>query len=354
MEIHQVLASASPGDAVTHAAFGFRKVLRQVGRSEILAYHIDPQLRDEVQALHSYEHRCRPRDLLIYHASIGQSEVASFLLESRSRLALIYHNITPSRYFAPFDPPFAQLLDRGRVEVQLLRDRVELALAVSEYNASELEALGYKDVRVSPLPLDLEGLSKVAPDPRTVERLADLDGPLVLFVGQTLPHKRPDLLVHAHHILTTYLLPDVNLALVGAGRLPRYWRAIHDQALELGLRCLLPGWLRIEELVAFYQAADVFATMSEHEGFCVPLLEAMHFELPVLARGFGAIPDTIAGAGLVLPPAEDPILIAEAMAEMIMDGRLRERLVARGRERVNEFGLDAAEAAFISHLADVA
>ena len=356
MEIHQLLVSASPGDAVTDAAFGFRKLLRQIGPSEIFARYIDPRLHNDVHSLPVFERCSSPGDLLIYHASIGEPEVVRFLLEWPGRLVLVYHNITPAKYFASLDPAFAQLLTNGRVELALLRDRTEMALAVSRYNAAELEALGYRDVRVCPLPVDLDALAQVRPDPVTAYQLARFDGPLVLFVGQLLPHKRPDLLLSAFHVLSTYLMPGVHLAMLGAGRQIRYRDALIEQARELGLlpACRIPGWVEPGVLAAYYRAADVFATMSEHEGVCVPLLEAMRFEVPVLARAFGAVPETMGDAGIVLPAGDDPVLVAEALAEVLTDEKLRHTLVARGRSRVDDFRLESAEALFLSHLAAVA
>jgi glycosyltransferase involved in cell wall biosynthesis len=355
MQIHQVLVSASPGDAVTDAAFGYRKVLRRIGPSDVYAAYIHPQLEQEVHPLALLERSGTSDDLVLYHASIGEPGVARFLLDWVGRLALVYHNITPARYFDALDPAFAGLLSGGRLELAQLREKAELALAVSRYNATELETLGFRDVRVCPLPVDLDRLAELEPDPVVGQELADLDGPLVLFVGQLLPHKRPDLLVAAFHVLSTYLLPEASLALVGAGRTPRYANAVRRQARELNSRsCRIPGWQEPEALAAFYRAADAFVTMSEHEGVCVPLLEAMRFDVPTCARAFGAIPETVGGAGLVLPAEDDPVLVAEAVAELLTDGQLRSALVARGRERVSHFSLERAEATFLSHLADVA
>jgi len=356
MEIHQLLVSASPGDAVTDAAFGFRKLLRRIGPSEVFAHYIHPRLGDDVHSLAVFERCSHPGDMVIYHASIGEPEVARFLLRWPGRLVLVYHNITPARYFGALDPAFAQLLTNGRVELTLLRERTEMALAVSRFNAVELESMGYRDVRVCPLPVDLDALAGVEPDAATADELAARDGPLVLFVGQMLPHKRPDLLVSAFHVLSTHLLPEANLALVGAGRRTRYPEALQEQARELGLlhSCRMPGWVEPSVLAAYYRAADVFATMSEHEGVCVPLLEAMRFEVPVVARRFGAVPETMGPGGIVLPPDDDPVLVAEALAEVLTDGPLRTSLVARGRARVDDFRLESAEALFLSHLADVA
>jgi L-malate glycosyltransferase len=354
MEIHQIVVSASAGDAVTNAALGFQEVLQRVAPSGLFARYIDPRLHGKVFPLSVYEACAQPDDLLIYHVSIGEPEVVQFLLGLRKRLVLVYHNITPPEYFAALDPAFAGLLASGRSELALLRDRTEMALADSDYNARELEGLGYRDVRVSPLPVDLGRLHAVEPDADTVASLAGLDGPLVLFVGQLLPHKRPDLLLRAYHVLTTYLVPDAHLVLLGPARLERYHRALQTLAAELNLhRAQIPGWLTREQLAAYYRRADVFATMSEHEGVCVPLLEAMSFDVPVVARAYGAIPETMGGAGLLLPAEEDPFLVAEALAELLTADGVRAELVRRGRDRLRQFDVDTARATFLAHLVDL-
>jgi L-malate glycosyltransferase len=354
MEIHQIVVSASAGDAVTNAALGFQEVLQRVGFSGLFARYIDPLLDGKVLPLAAYEACARPDNLLVYHLSIGEPEVAQFLLGRPERLVIVYHNITPPEYFSALDPGFAGLLASGRAEIALLRNRAELALAVSSYNARELEDLGYRDVRVSPLPIDLVGLHGVEPDAATVAELAALDGPLVLFVGQLLPHKRPDLVLQAYHLLTSALVPNAHLALLGKGRLERYERAVRVLAMELNLhRARIPGWVSPEQLAAHYRRADVLVTMSEHEGVCVPLLEAMSFDVPVVARAFGAIPETMGDAGLLLPAEADPILAAEALAEVLTNQTLRSELVRRGRERLAHFEAERAYATFLGHLLDV-
>jgi glycosyltransferase involved in cell wall biosynthesis len=355
MGVHQLVVAASPGDAVTNAALGMRELLRRIGPSEIYARYIDPRLADEIHSLGEYGDSAEEAgDVLVYHSSIGEPDVAAFLLERRERLVLVYHNITPAKYFAVLDPAFAQLLAAGRTELTVLRDRTELALAVSAYNACELDALGYRDVRISPLALELDRLRSIEPDPATVERLArEVRGPMILFVGQLLPHKRPDLLLEAFHVLSTYLVPDAHLALVGPARLEPYRRALESLVGELNLDAHITGWVSETELAAYYGAATCFVTASEHEGVCVPLLEAMACDVPVMARAFAAIPETMDDAGLLLPSDDGPVTLAEGMFRMVSDTSLQEELVRRGRARLEAFDPETAKATFLSHLAEV-
>ena len=226
-----------------------------------------------------------------------------------------------------------------------------MAVAVSEFNAAELRSLGFANVVVNPLVVDTDGMRSVSPDPATAEYLSCFDGPVFLFVGQMLPHKRPDWLLSAYHTLVTYLEPDAHLVLVGIDRLKPYRRALDAYIAELNLSgAHMMGQVSLESLVACYRAADVFVTASEHEGFCAPLIEAMAFDVPVLARAFAAIPETMGGAGLLLSPDDSPLVAAEAMAVLASEDNVRAELVQMGRTRVRELDPGMGRSNLVDHL----
>lgn len=355
--IDQVLVSASPGDAVTNAALGLRTALRRSGPSEVYAHFRDPALEDEVRPLDAYDDRANPcpdADVLVYHASIGQQEVGDFLHRRPERLVLVYHNISPASAFEPYDPDFARLLTLGREEVAGLRHRTVRAIADSAYNAAELAGMGYDDIRVSPPVTAVAALLEVTPDASVTEHMAGEEGPVILSVGQILPHKRPDLLLQAFHVLNTYLLPSARLIMVGAARLPRYGASVRQLALELNLaRAWMTGPVSPEALAAFYRRADVFVTTSEHEGFCVPLLEAFAFDVPIVARACAAVPETLGDGGIALPADAGPALVAEALALVTGDKELARHLVMAGRQRLMELGPENAAATGLSHILDL-
>lgn len=359
MEIHQVVVSAAPFDAITSAALEIRHLLRLAGRSDLFAHHVHPQLVEDVLPLGRYT-RHRPDagrdDLLVFHASIGEPPVFDFLMERPERLVVVYHNISPAEYFRPFDPAFAGLLEAGRAELQALAERAVMAIAVSEYNAAELRRTGFRDVRVAPLMLDAYRLAAGEPDEPMVKWLAEMqEGPAFLYVGQFLPHKRPDLLLQAFHVLCTYVQPEARLFMAGAGRLPRYFDAVRSLAAELSLGSAhVLGPVTDEQLAALYSHIDVFVTASEHEGFCAPIIEAMFHGAPVVARACAAIPETTAGAAMLVPPEAGPLLLAEAMAELASNSELRTALVKKGKARARDLHPDVAGARFLEHLLSVA
>jgi glycosyltransferase involved in cell wall biosynthesis len=350
---HQVLAAAAHGDAITDSAFEIRDLLRRVGPSDIYARHIAPEMRDEVRRLEDFPPR-GGADVLLYHASIGEPLVHAFLLSRREPLVLVYHNVTPARYFEPWDATFAELLELGRSELYELRHRVSVALADSTFNAVELQALGYRDVRVVPPVIDPLRLARVTPTPSVVHHLdTRIAQPFFLYVGQLLPHKRPDFLVEAMHVATTYLGLGATLMLVGHPRLPKYAQAIHELVRELNLPNVhVVGSVSTPDLAAFYSRATGLVTASEHEGFCVPLVEAMAFGLPIVARACGAIPETLADGGLLLSPGERPPVLAEALESLVLDGALRGRLAGAAGRRLEAFERTRAQRELLSVLAE--
>jgi glycosyltransferase involved in cell wall biosynthesis len=352
--IHQVLTAAVPGDAVTNTALELRRLLRRVGPSEIYARHIAVEMQGDICNLRDHPSR-HTGNVLIHHASIGEPYVHAFLASRSEPLVLVYHNVTPSSYFERWDPLFAELLDLGRRELYEIRDRVAVAIAASQFNARELEAIGYRDVKVVPPVIDPWRLRSIEPAPGTLNHLDNVIArPFVLSVGQILPHKRPEFLVDAMHYAGAYLGSPAMLMMVGHRRLPAFADALSAKVRELNLPTVhLVGPVPPAELAAMYTRASAMVVASDHEGFCVPPIEAMTFDVPVIARGCAAVPETIADAGLLLPPEAGPALFGEAIDELLGRPDLRAALVARGRARVAELDVEATTATLLHSLLEV-
>jgi glycosyltransferase involved in cell wall biosynthesis len=337
MRVHQVVVAAAPADAVTNAAIEYRRLLRPRGPSDIFAAHVHDDLAGDVQPLHRFDEA--GADLIVFHASIGSPEVFAFIRSRPEPVVLVYHNISPADAFAPYDPAFADLLSSGR------RDVADLA------GKAELRSMGHADVLMNPMVIDLARTTAIVPDPATTAAMEALDGPVLLYVGQLLPHKSVERLVQAFHVLSTYLSPDAHLLVVGERRSAPYRDRIETFVRELGLsRLHLLGPVSDEALVAHYRRADVFVTASSHEGVCVPLVEAMAFAVPVVARACAAVPETLGGAGVVLPGDAGARVFAEAVDRVLRDAPLREELVRRGAARASHFDADEARRTFLRHL----
>ena len=354
-DVHQVLVGAGTADAITTEAIALREELRRNGRSEIFALHRDPDVPG-VFPLDAYPGvRASSPATLLFHVSIGEPAMAQFLAGNSDPMILRYHNITPSEFFEPYDPGFAGLLRRGRDELAGLRHRSRRAIAVSEFNAAELRGLGFPDVTVSPLLMDLDGLLATAPAPSDHYPLpAPGEGAMILFVGRLAPNKNQHLLMQAFHVLKTYLDHDAHLFLVGGRPTLGYQGALDRYARELALpQAAYTDMVSQAELSAIYRRADVFVTLSAHEGFCAPLVEAMAFGVPVVAWGSSAIPETARGAALLLDEP-GPELVAEAVHAVLASADLRSALAQRGRARATELRVELTAPRLAGQVLEVA
>jgi glycosyltransferase involved in cell wall biosynthesis len=333
--IHQMLAGLAFGDAVGNDAREIRTALRAWGySSELFAGDVDERSSSEARPLKDHGRQDGPDTGLILHQSIG-GPVSAAALGARAKRMMIYHNITPAEFFAPYDAHLADLTRQGRAELRQMRGEFAMALADSAFNASELVEMGYANVRVLPILVSGEGLALPA-CPRTQANLREA-GPKIIFVGRIAPNKKQDDLVRAFACYQR-ICPSARLYLVGK-YLPeeRYFHALQRAISESGATgVVLTGKVTQEELNAYYREADLFVSMSEHEGFGVPLVEAMRFGIPVLAYKCTAVPETMGPAGVLFTEKRFPE-IAEMMNLLIEDASLRERIVANQYRRVQDF-----------------
>ena len=350
-----MLVGATLGDAITNEAFQLQRLFRRLGPSEIFCQYIGDGV-EGVRFLSQYAAMDSSRgcaNVLVVHSSIGEPAVYDFLQSRPERVVLRFHNISPPGLFERYDPAFARILAEGHRELAGLRDRVVLSLAVSGFNASTLDDLGFDNVRVAPLLLDLEGL--VATEPAELPgRPLPQDGPLVLFVGRVAPNKGYHELLKAFHVLKTYRQPDAQLWCVG-GKAHGVYRSALDAFISgLGLRdVVFTGPISDAHLAAVFRRADVYLSLSAHEGFCVPLVEAMAHGIPVVAWNNTAVGETVGDAGVLLDsPAPAPA--AEAVTLLLEDRGLRDELVARGKQRAAHFTSAQASAAFLDALLELA
>jgi glycosyltransferase involved in cell wall biosynthesis len=252
---------------------------------------------------------------------------------------LHYHNVTPARYFAPYDPALFRLATIARRELATLIGRVDLALGVSDYNRQELEALGFAPTGVLPLAVDLARLTNATPRP-ALERALDDDFVNFLFVGRIAPNKKIEDHIRLAEHYKRYV--DAYYRFIFVGRtdaVPRYYstvRALISEYQMLNERFIFTGPVPDEELAVYYRKAAVYVSLSEHEGFCAPLVEAMATGVPVLAYGAAAVPETLAGAGVQFAP-KDLEYAAELMGALAFDDRLRAEVLAGQRSRLAAF-----------------
>jgi L-malate glycosyltransferase len=329
VRIHQLLSAAGPYDAVTRQALAYNDLFASWGiAGDIYASAIEPRLPEPVHALHRLDPR--PEDLLLIHYSAYAPRLEP-TLDLPNRKLLVYHNVTPARYMWNFQPHVAALCEIGRDHLPRYAQAVDVAVAVSEFNARDLRKAGAKDVRVVPILFepDLFG----APEPQH-----DPERPLVLTVGRLAPHKRHDLVIRAFALFQRELAPDARLLCAGEPISAPYREQLAKLAAQVGADNVeLPGPLDNDRLTRTYREASVALYLSEHEGFCIPLIEAFHFSIPVIARPTGGMPEVAGDAALWTDEDPDLGVVAELLALATDDKELRGTLVERGHARLEAF-----------------
>jgi len=325
--VHQVLATLGYGDAIGHEVLGIQRALRAGGHeSAIYVETADPRLEHLTLDYRDMVGRVSADDVLIHHFSIG-SRASRTAYALPGRMVLVYHNITPPEYFIGVHKELVRLCFRGRRELTAYIGRSDLALGDSEYNRLELERLGFPHTGVLPVVPDFSHLD-VCPD-HTLSGGFDDGWTNILFVGRVIPNKKFEHVIRAYHAYRVRHNPRARLLLVGSySGFERYLAMLHTLVARLGTPDVhFLGHVSNEELSALYGVADLFLCASEHEGFCVPLVEAFHTGVPVLAYASTAVPATMDGAG-VLYDTSDPLEIARLMDAVLSDARLREAIVA--------------------------
>lgn len=349
MIINQWVPAAHRGDAIGDSARTVRDLLRAAGhQSDLFALTIDEDLQGEVRPFS--DPASRAGEVTIFHFALPSPMTEAFA-GLRGARVLQYHNITPAAFFAPYDPGLFRLAALARTELTSLVGRVDLGLGDSEFNRRELEAIGFAPTGVLPIAVNTARITD-APRRPALEHILS-DGLInILFVGRIVPNKRIEDHIRLGEIYKRYT--DNYYRFIFVGRydgVPRYYAQVRALVSELRMlpdRVWFTGPVPDDDLAAFYRWADVYVSLSEHEGFCVPLVEAMAADVPVLAYAAGAVPETLGGAGVLFSP-KDLELAAETMAMLVYDRPVREAVIAGQRRRLEDF----SPARFESRLNDV-
>ena len=330
--VDQILAGYCDGDAISREARGFRTVFREMGfDSDIYApsENISEGMTGDALPLASYDDG--EQNALLYHFSIGSEATVAFR-RSKSRKMVRYHNITPAEFFDGFDDGLASRLRAGRGELEEILSLASIVLADSEYNAAEARAVGCPRVEVMELMADL---AEVEPDQRKIDRYDDSLSN-ILFVGRIVPNKCVEELILAFKWINKVIDAKSRLILVGSEQsCPPYFAMLKMLAdrLELDNVCF-EGFLNESELVSCYYCADVFVNPSRHEGYGLPLIEAMKYDVPVVARASGGMIEAMGEAGVMFDDL-DSAMLGELVAKVMWDNDLAGRVLASQEKRMD-------------------
>lgn len=348
--VHQFVPSLAGRDAIGAHSLQLQRLLHDLGyASEFFVGDTDLSGRDDVRPFQSFAERPSDgRTFLLYQGSTG-SPMARFLVGRPEPKILNYHNITPAEFFEPWEATVTMVLEAGRRQFEELAPCTSLAIADSAFNQDDLRRLGYRHTTVAPILFEPQTFEQ-EPDAVLTRRLTaekEAGGLDWLFVGRVCPNKAQHELIKAFAAYRMAFDPRARLRLVGGSSSHLYLSCLEAFVHEIGCGDAVDfaGSVTAGELAAYYRSADVFVCLSRHEGFCVPLLEALHHRIPVVALRSTAVPETLGRAGLLVPAAT-PALVAAAVERVRVDDGLRRALQDAGTARLADYDLGQTRARF--------
>ena len=350
MKIYQLLPTLAFGDAVSNDALALEKVIQKMGyKTEIFAESIDARLPKGSAKFVEKLPRLNEKDIILYHLSTG-TKLNYRLAQMHCRKVMVYPNITPPQFFEEYSVKAAQLCQNGLEGASYLADKVDYCLAVSEYNKQDLIRMGYTcPIDVLPILIPFDDYAKT-PSQQVIDRYSDGYTNLI-FTGRIAPNKRQEDVIRAFYDYKKFYNPKSRLILVGGHNgMERYYHRLKSYINALELEdVVFPGHIKFDEILAYYKIADVFLCQSEHEGFCVPLVEAMYFDVPVVAYDSSAIAGTLGGGGFLLKD-KNPVETAGVINRVVTDEALRTQIIKNQQARLADFDHKVIEAQFKTYL----
>ena len=327
------------------------RILKEEGFDTVIgAEAVDRRIpKDEAAELKDLP-KIREEDLVIYHGSTG-SKLNFDIAGYPGRKIMIYHNITPPGFFRRYNKEARENMEYGYEGIRYLKDKFAYCIADSEYNKQELRRMGYEcPIDVCPILIPFEDYDR-EPSAKVLKQYRD-GKKNWLFVGRIAPNKKQEDVIRAFYCYQRDYEPESRLFLVGnAGGMEIYEARLKNYIHVLGLdeKVIIPGHIPFDETLAYYRLADVFVCMSEHEGFCVPLAEAMHFGVPIAAYGCCAVPDTLGNRGPLLD-SKEPEVAAAAANRLITDQALRAAILDGQKEMLQKYAYETVKSRVLSLL----
>jgi glycosyltransferase involved in cell wall biosynthesis len=337
VQVHQFHPTVAYGDAVGDSIQELKNILTELGyESEIFAQYIHPKIQT-VKKYSDYSKYSSPDNILILHYSIAYDrDILNFFKSLPDKKILIYHNITPSNFFRGINDSYEYYTKLGRDELSEFRNIISIALGDSQFNEDELRRTGFKNTDVLPIPINFRKF-EIAGNFDIIRKFSD-DSVNILTVARISPNKKIEDVIKTFYYYKKAINPKSRLFIVGSREgMDTYYSYLKVLIEKLQLKDVyITGHVSFEELVAYYHISQIYITMSEHEGFCVPLLESMYFGLPIIAYKSTAIPYTLENTGIILNK-KNPLITAELINLLIHESTLRERVIQQQRQRLEVF-----------------
>lgn len=351
MRIIQLLPTIDKGDAVGNDAVAMHHILRQAGyETKIYADNIEKGIGNDTAESYYFLPSLKPEDWILYHFAISSKPMQSILQNAPCRKIMVYHNITPSKYFSAYSSWYGGILDAGREELAASRDLFSAAIADSSYNREDLIRMGYTcPIAVLPILIPFDDYRRPAAA-EVLQRYNDGRTKL-LYVGRIAPNKKIEDVICAYAQYKKTYDAQSRLFIVGNDRvLPSYSKRLKLYIQKIGLPLkddvIFSGRVPFDHILAYYRLADVYVCMSEHEGFCVPIAEAMSFDLPMVVRDAAAVAETLGDAGLLLPNADSRIAAA-AIHAAVTDAGLKAQMQEGAKRRLRDFSYETVRRDFL-------
>ncbi len=355
MQVVQMTPVVSYGNAIGNDILALNSILVKNGYSTdiyVESISMDPRLPQGL-VKHIDEYVDCSEDIILFHFSIGTSLIEK-VKEFKAKIVAIYHNVTPSHFWKTYDQHMEHACASAIENAKRLADITDFCLADSEYNKNDLRKLGFNcPIEVLPVLIAFEDYS-AEPNESILKRY-DSDGYTnILFTGRIAPNKKQEDIILAFYYYKNYINLKSRLFLVGDyGEWDIYGRKLKDYVQCLGLwDVYFTGHVSFNEMLAYYRIADVFLCLSEHEGFCVPLVEAMYFGVPIIAYDSSAVGETLGGSGLLLAE-KDPKIVAEVIHKVVSDEDIRTKMIYNEKLRLKDFAGEKVGRDFLTILSKI-
>ena len=349
MKIINMLPILSFGDAVGNDALALHHSLQKAGYAcELRAAYIAPKIaQTETVRTTDDLSDIKPDDIVIYHLSTGH-ELNLLFAKLNCKKIIRYHNITPPHFFCGYHPILLENCLDAYNQTRMMAKCADFCLADSAYNREELIRMGYRcNIEVMPILIPFSDYEQ-EPDAQVIEQMHD-GMTNILFTGRISPNKRQEDVIAAFSVYQKQYNPNSRLILVGNyDGMENYYERLQAYVKETGAKnVLFPGHISFPAILAYYHSADLFLCMSDHEGFCVPLVESMFFDIPIVAKNTTAIPYTLGGSGFLLED-ENPVIAAALMNRILTDEDLKNKIIVGQRERLHDFAHEKIEKQLLS------
>lgn len=352
MRIVQLYSSLSYGDAIGNDILALDSIIKAKGyESKIYAEYIDKRISPDLASDFS-NYKPEKSDIILLHVG-GASKLNKWIKTVNCKKIMVYHNITPPDFFKEYSPKSASYCQRGLEEVEDLKDTFDMVLAVSDFNRQNLIDMGYKcEIKVLPILILFDDYKKEV-SAEIIEKYQD-DYTNIIFLGRIVPNKKHQDVIAAFDFYQKNYNPKSRLFLVGNPRdFENYGEKLREYTKKLEVEnVVFTGHTKFNEILAYYKLSDLFLCQSEHEGFCVPLVEAMYFNLPILAYASSAIPSTLGGSGFLLKE-KTPALTAGVMNRILTDNSLKNTILENQSERLSDFSHEKVAELFWKHMESI-